>query len=237
MIDGKKVLAIIPARSGSKRLPGKNIKKLSGKPLIQWTIESALNSRYIDEIAISTDCKFVVDIAKQNNIQVPFLRPKELAQDSSTTIDVVVHTLNHYQAKGEPFELVVLLQPTSPLRTSMHIDDGLELSCHKDATSVISVCEAEHSPIWANTLPEDCSMSNFLPREYVNVRSQDIKTFYRLNGSLYISKAKHLLKTKSFFADEKTFAFKMSQEDSVDIDTMLDFQLAEVLFKNRQCLN
>jgi CMP-N-acetylneuraminic acid synthetase len=222
----RRFLAIIPARQGSKRLPGKNKLLLGGKPLICWSIEAAKESHYIDEIIISSDDKKILQIAQQNGVK-SLKRPKKLASDSATTFDVIKHVLEHITG----YDYVVLLQPTSPLRDATDIDKAIEFLIEKSADAVISVCTMEHSPLWSNTLPEDKSMQGFLREDVVNKRSQDLQQYYRLNGAIYIVKIDMFLQEKSFFLKENIFAYIMSQEKSVDIDTELDFKLAQLLIK------
>lgn len=229
MYNNKKILAIIPARGGSKRLPRKNVLNLANKPLIAWSIESAKNSKYIDKLILSSDDEEIIHVAKKFGCEVPFVRPKELAQDETRSIDVVLHTLKTLK---ENYDYVILLQPTSPLRTTKDIDKAIEFYFEKEATSVIGVCEMEHSPLWANTLDETMSMENFLDDKYNNSRSQDLPTFYRINGAFYMSTVDSIVKNETFFVKENIFAFLMSQEHSVDIDTKLDFIVAEVVLKN-----
>jgi CMP-N-acetylneuraminic acid synthetase len=222
----RRFLAIIPARQGSKRLPGKNKLLLGGKPLICWSIEAAKESHYIDEIIISSDDKKILQIAQQNGVK-SLKRPKELASDSATTFDVIKHVLEHITG----YDYVVLLQPTSPLRDATDIDKAIEFLIEKSADAVISVCTMEHSPLWSNTLPEDKSMQGFLREDVINKRSQELQQYYRLNGAIYIVKIDMFLQEKSFFLKENIFAYIMSQEKSVDIDTELDFKLAQLLIK------
>jgi len=228
MYKSKKILAIIPARGGSKRLPHKNVLDLAGKPLVAWSIESALSSKYIDRVILSSDDEEIIKVAKEWGCDIPFTRPKELAQDSSRSIDLVTHALNTLE---EEYDDVILLQPTSPLRTSEDIDNAIEQFYAKDATSVIGVCEVEHSPLWSNTLDESLSMNNFLDDKYNNSRSQDLPTYYRINGAFYMSRVASVLKEESFFVKENIYAFVMSQKHSVDIDTKLDFIIAEAVLK------
>ena len=228
MYKSKKILAIIPARGGSKRLPHKNVLDLAGKPLVAWSIESALSSKYIDRVILSSDDEEIIKVAKEWGCDIPFTRPKELAQDNSRSIDLVTHALNTLE---EEYDDVILLQPTSPLRTSEDIDNAIEQFYAKDATSVIGVCEVEHSPLWSNTLDESLSMNNFLDDKYNNSRSQDLPTYYRINGAFYMSRVASVLKEESFFVKENIYAFVMSQEHSVDIDTKLDFIIAEAVLK------
>jgi len=226
MYKNKRFLAIIPARGGSKRLPNKNILPLKNKPLIVWSIESSLNSEYLDSTVVTTDSNEILDISKKYNVPV-ILRPKDLSTDTSPTIDAVIHTLSKVKEK---FDYVVLLQPTSPLRTAKHINEAIEFLIEKNADAVVSVCETGHSPLWANKLDEDLSMKGFLDKAISNKRSQDLSTYYRINGAIYISDVKRLLKEKSFFLKENIYAYKMDKKTSLDIDEEIDFRLAELLF-------
>ncbi|HGF7228112.1 TPA: acylneuraminate cytidylyltransferase family protein, partial [Vibrio cholerae] len=175
MINGRRVLALIPARGGSKRLPRKNILPLAGKPLIAWSIEAAQNSQYIDEIFVSTDNEEIAKIASQFGVNIPELRPESLASDTAKTESVLFYTLDNF---AKDTDIVVLLQPTSPLRTAEHIDEALRLFFQKEAFSVVSVTECEHSPLWANVLSSDHSMENFIEKG-AKQRSQDLGVYYR----------------------------------------------------------
>jgi len=231
MIQGKTVLGIVPARGGSKRIPRKNLVELAGKPLIAYTIEAGLRSRFIDTVVVSTDDREIADVSRSLGAQVPFLRPAELALDESSTFDAVQHAVDYYKQIGKEFGYIVLLQATSPLRDSGDIDNAVELLLHKQADAVISVCEVEHNPLWANKLPEDLSMNGFLTEAVKNKRSQDLAKYYRLNGAIYICAIERLLQEKSFSIKENIFAYIMPLEKSVDIDTMLDLKLCEILLK------
>lgn len=224
MISNKTFLAIIPARGGSKRLPRKNVLPLAGKPLINWSIEAGLNSQYINKVLVSSDDDEVLSIAQQAGADI-IRRPAELAQDGSTSFDAIKHAIDNTEAH----DYVVLLQPTSPLRTSQHIDEAIQLLEHKNADAVISVTTMEHSPLWANTLPSDDSMVGFLREEVLDLRSQELGSHYRLNGAIYIAKTDKLLAAGSFFLKDNVYAYKMPNEYSVDIDTELDFNWAEFL--------
>ena len=233
MFEGNKILAIIPARGGSKRLPGKNLLSLDRKPLIAWTIEAALKSEFIDEVIVSTDDLAIVETAREYGASVPFIRPSELAGDASRSIDVVLHALQFMRSEGKEFDQVILLQPTSPLRDSGDIDEGIRHYFKRQADSVIGVCEVEHNPIWSNTLPEDGSMASFIPEGYNNARSQDLPLYYRINGAFYMANTETLIREETFFFNHNIYAFVMSQEHSVDIDTELDFILATSILKLR----
>ena len=227
MIKKNKVLAIIPARKGSKRLPNKNKLDLNGKPLIAWTIESAMKSIYIDDIAISTNDEDIVEIAKLYDIDVPFLRPEELSSDKASTMDVIFHTINFYKSIGICYDIIILLQPTSPLRTSVDIDNSFKL-LSKDIKAIVSVCELDHSPLWSNVLPTNNSLEFFLKEDVQGLRSQDLPQYYRLNGAIYLSRINYL-KTNNFFFGNQSKAYIMSTNNSLDIDTKLDFELCKLI--------
>ncbi|MGF1762551.1 cytidylyltransferase domain-containing protein [Aliivibrio kagoshimensis] len=228
MINKKKVMAIIPGRGGSKRLPRKNVLTLNGKPLIGWSIEAAQKSKYIDTLFVSTDDQEVAEVSRSYDVEVPELRPGELSSDIATTESVLFYTLNKF---GCDIDIVVVLQPTSPLRTAEHIDEALELLIKKDAFSVVSVTPCEHSPLWSNTLPEDESMGEFLPTETMK-RSQDLDKYYRLNGAIYCFNKYRLKEIGKICYTSESFAYVMGNDVSVDIDTQLDFDIAELLLKS-----
>ncbi len=228
MINGETVLAIVPARGGSKRLPRKNVLQLNGKPLIVWTIEAGLKSKYLDKVIVSSEDAEVLGIAHNWNVET-IERPIALAADDISTFDVVEHSLNTIQAK---FDIVVLLQPTSPLRTESHIDQALRLMINRQADAVVSVSAVEHSPLWANTLPDDDSMESFLDKSVANSRSQDLPVYFRINGAVYICRTKCLLDEKSFFLKQNIFAYRMPRDTAIDIDQDIDLKLAS-LIKNQ----
>jgi len=227
MYNNRKVLAIIPARGGSKRLPHKNILDLNGKPLIAWTIETAKKSKFIDKLIVSTDDDKIAEISKKYGAEVPFIRPENLSSDTTTSVDVILHTINFYNEKKIQFDYVLLLQPTSPLRTNEDINNAFNLLNDK-TKAVVSVCETEHSPLWSNTLPADLSMKDFIKPEIRNMRSQDLPKYYRLNGAVYLADIEYFIYYKGFLGDE-TKALIMLQEKSIDIDSEVDFVLAGLL--------
>ncbi len=232
-----KILAIIPARGGSKRLPGKNMLELGGKPLIAWTIEEASKSKYISDIIVSTDDEDIARVSEKYGASIPFLRPKELSSDTATTIDAVKHAINYLKENREKeYKYVLLLQPTSPLRIAEDIDNAIELLLEKQADSVISMCECEHSPIWSNMLPNDYNLDGFLRNDYKNVRSQDLPTYYRFNGAIYIANINRLLEESVFNFDRDSYAYIMPQDRSVDIDSELDFKICQVLIEKQNKL-
>ncbi|PKH05292.1 cytidylyltransferase domain-containing protein [Moritella sp. Urea-trap-13] len=231
MIKGKKVLAIIPARGGSKRLPRKNVLPLQGKPLIAWSIDAGLNSRYVDRVVVSTDCNEIADISKQYGADVPFMRPEDIAGDTATTNSVILHMINAL-SRTELFDIVVILQPTSPLRTSTDIDDALDMLETKQGDGVVSVCECEHSPLWSNIIPGDDNMGGFIREDIKGKRSQDLPTYYRLNGAVYAFTTDALIVNQGISYSNAVFSMKMPALRSVDIDNELDFKLAEVILNS-----
>lgn len=231
MIGSYHVTALIPARGGSKRLPRKNVKLLSGKPLIAWTIEAAQNSKYIDTVVVSTDDAEIKDISEEFGAIVPFLRPESLSNDTASSFDVIQHAIQFLKIEGEN-NLIVLLQPTSPLRTVEELDLALEFFMRKKAKGVVSISECEHSPLWANVLPKDDSMAHFIRTEVLGKRSQDLEKFYRLNGSIYIYQTQELIKNNQFFYHDNVYGFETRLSTSVDIDTELDFLIAETIMKH-----
>ncbi len=231
MYKGKNILGLIPARGGSKGLPRKNIKPLLGKPLIAWTIKQALASKYLDIVVVSTDDKEIAKISKKYGAEVPFMRPKELASDKAQGIEVVLHAIDWMEKNDKQYDLLMLLQPTSPLRRSEDIDKVIELSFLKEAKAIVSVCETDHHPLWANTLPEDGCMKDFIRKEIMNKNKQELPVFYKLNGAIYLAYCNYLKEQESFFG-EKTFAYIMPKSRSIDIDDEIDFELAQILIKN-----
>jgi len=226
--NNKSFLAIILARGGSKRLPRKNVLDLCGKPLIAYSIEAGLKSKYIDEVVVSSDNDEIISISEEfgaNTIK----RPEELSNDTATTFDAIKHAIDNV----EKYDYIVLLQPTSPLRDSKHIDEAIELLEIKNADAVVSVCEMDHSPLWSNTLDASLSMKNFLTDEILNKRSQDLEKYYRLNGAIYICKTDKLIEEKSFMLKDNIFAYVMNKQSSVDIDEEIDFKMAEAI-KNKR---
>ena len=228
MYKDRKVLALIPARAGSKELPGKNIKPMLGKPLIAWTIEQAKKSRYVDRVVVSTESKEIAEIAAEHGGEVPFLRPRELAADASKVIEAVRHALRRLKENKDDHDAVLLLQPTSPLRDPEDIDKAIELLFSNDAKAVISVSKAAHHPYWANTLPANRSMKNFIRQAAVNKNRQEISDFYVLNGAIFAAFCGYLLEGNNF-QGENTFAYVMPKKRSIDIDDEVDFAVAEFL--------
>lgn len=221
-----KNLAIVPARSGSKGLHDKNIKLFNGKPLLAYTIASALESKQFEEIFVSTDSERYAKIAEEFGASVPFLRSDQNSGDDATSWDVVREVLKNYADLGKTFDTIALLQPTSPLRGSKEIIEGYQLFKKKKANSVVAVCEVDHSPLLCNVLGDDLSMDNFINRDIYLKPRQQLPIYYRINGALYIIKIKNVCDIFDLY-DAKSYAYVMDREKSIDIDTEFDFIIAE----------
>lgn len=223
-------IAIIPARSGSKGLKNKNIKELNGKPLLAYTIETALESKQFTRVMVSTDSEMYAKLAVQYGAEVPFLRTEATSNDEAGSWNVVYEVLERYKQFGELFVTACLLQPTSPLRKAEDIIDAYCLYEEKHAEAVTSVCEVEHSPLWTMNLPFDNSMREFRRNIKTDAPRQKLRTFYRLNGAIYIRKISYL-NDDIIVHNEDEYAYIMHRKNSVDIDTLDDFEYAEFLIK------
>ena len=226
MINDKSVLAIIPARGGSKGLPGKNIRPLLGKPLIGWSIEQAFASRYIDEVVVSSDCPEIIEISRKFGANVPFKRPAKLASDNSTTIDVLIHCLDWFEENNKSFDILVLLEPTSPIREVSDIDNSLRILISKEQGSVVSVCKTEgQNPAFCFKKNDDSKINPYLEIQPTNLRRQEIELVYFLDGTIYSSFTSSLRNQKSFYHD-CTFGFEVPKWKSLEIDDIVDFNPA-----------
>ena len=228
MIDGKSILAIIPARGGSKGVKRKNIRDLAGKPLIAWTIDEAKKSKYIDRLILSSEDEEIINVAKQYRCEVPFIRPKELAEDNTPGIETVLHAIKMLPK----YDYVVLLQPTSPLRKVGDIDGCIERCMERKALSCVSVSEVEKSPYWMYRLDENFNMSPLLLQKKEYYRRQQLPKVYELNGAVYIAKSDYIEEKQGFITKE-TLAYEMSKENSIDIDTEIDFKKLEMIITKK----
>ena len=232
MYRGARVLALIPARAGSKGLPRKNVIEVAGLPLIAWSILAAKDSRFVDRVLVSTDGTEIADVARAFGADVPFMRPADLATDVASTQEVVVHCLDELEKQGSQYDLLVLLQPTSPLRTAEDVDSALRLLNSAGAGAVVSVCRTAHMSVLANTLPADGDMRDFLRPEMMKVPRQALEDHYRINGALYVARWERL-RAGGWFFGAGSFAYVMPPERSVDIDEEFDLQVAECLLTRR----
>jgi len=229
------ILAIIPARGGSKGIPKKNVKSFAGKPLISHSINVANKSTYITRIIVSTEDIEISEISMEYGAEI-LDRPQNLAGDDSSTIDVILHSLNLLKLNENYIpDIVVLIQPTSPLRLIKDIDDSIKLFINNNCDSVISVCEVEPSPYWGLKIEKNYLKPAF-GEKYLESKRQDLPKLYVPNGSIFISKPQ-IIKKFSSFQTEKTMAYLMPPERSVDIDNDLDFIFAEFLMKKFNILN
>jgi N-acylneuraminate cytidylyltransferase len=219
MIAGRRVLAVIPARGGSKGLPGKNILPVNGRPLLAWTADAARASRYVDEVVLSSEDDAIIEAGRACGCAVPFRRPLALADDSSATIDVVLHALDCLPT----YEIVVVLQPTSPLRTAHDIDAACERMIEQGAPSCVSICVAEQHPYWMYRLDERQLLSPIIEAPQRVSRRQDLPTVYVLNGAVYVAEVDWLRRSRQFVAGQ-TAGYVMPLERSIDIDTAADFE-------------
>ena len=227
MINGKSVLAIIPARGGSKGVPRKNIRDLAGKPLIAWTIEAAKASQYIDRLVLSSDDAEIIGVAQAHGCEAPFVRPAELARDETPGIDPILHALQALPG----YDYVVLLQPTSPLRTGEDIDGCIARCEEKNAPACVSVTEPDHHPQWMYTLDDRETLQPISGQRAV--RRQDLPEVYALNGAVYVARTEWLFETRNFLS-ESTQGYVMPSRRSLDIDTEQDLAIAACLLQQQE---
>jgi N-acylneuraminate cytidylyltransferase len=223
MINGLKTLAVIPARGGSKSVPHKNVRLLAGRPLIAWTIDAALRTVELDRIVVSTDSDEIANVARDCGAEVPFMRPIDLARDETPGIAPILHAVERVPG----YDIVVALQPTSPLRESGDISRALKVCRDKNATSCISVCETREHPNWMKTLDPDGTLRSY-DGESLITRRQDLPPVYRLNGAIYLAHTQPLLDSLSFYT-RRTVGYVMPYVRSWDIDTDVDFEICEQL--------
>lgn len=226
-------LAIVTARSGSKRLPNKNILNLAGRPLIAWSIGVALECPSISRVIVSTDSAEYRSIALAAGADCPSLRPSTLAADGTSSADVVRHVLDELGNDADAFDGLILLQPTSPMRTADDILGALKLFEQRKAPAVVSVCEAECPPAWMGRLPSDLSLDDFTPAELRSMTNSVTKPWMRLNGAIYIISI-DAFRNEHGFLPAGTLGYVMPRERSVDVDTALDFAVAEYLMTQKQ---
>lgn len=224
MIDDKSVLAIVPARGGSKELPGKNSQLFHNRPLFSWTVDIAKQSSYIDRVVVSSDDNAILKIAKQHGNEVPLKRPAELSRDETPGVDPVLHALEVLPG----YDYVVLLQPTSPLRNVDDIDKAILLCHSENAPACASITTVNENPYWMYTVEENKQLTSLIPAQSCS-RRQDMPEVFRLNGAIYIADT-HWLKMRKTFVTRDTIAYPMPKSRSIDIDTANDFRLAEMAF-------
>ena len=232
MFKDKSILAIIPARGGSKGLQGKNIIDLCGKPLIAWSIETALNSDFLDEIVVSTDDQKIAKIARDYGGNVPFIRPKNLAQDETPSSDVIEHCINYYQNDvGKKFDYIVLLEPTSPLREVSDINLAIKKLIDSDGTALVGICksEAQH-PVFSSKVNKKGYLCSFNSGEFKPLRRQELDTIFFFEGTIYISDTNKFLREKTFYHNE-TIGYEVPKWKSLEVDDMDDWVMIEAIMK------
>ena len=227
-----KILALIPARGGSKRLPGKNVRLLGGKPLIVWSIDAAKGIPEICDILVSTDSSEIAAICKETGVLVPWLRPGELATDSASSVDVAIHALDWYESKHGAVDGILLLQPTSPFRTKETICTGIALFAKHGHSSVVGVSRTHAHPMWALKI-EGGLLVPFIPGAGLETRSQDLPVVFVVNGSLYLIAPNKLRSSRSFRGQFSVPIINAFSREIVDIDTPLDFEFAQFLVQNQ----
>ncbi len=226
MIDGKKVLAMIPARGGSKSVKRKNIREVLGRPLISWTIDAAKKSKYIDRLIVSSEDTEIITTAKLLGCDAPFVRPEHLAKDDVPGAFAAVHALEQLPE----YDILVFLQPTSPLRETEDIDRAIELSAKHGWSPLASVVETEGSVYWMYWVEEGRPMQALLEHDRINLNRQLLKQAYILNGAVFVATA-DFVKTKKTFLTEKTIGYVMPRERSLDINGEWDLRILESLLR------
>ncbi len=230
-----RVLAIIPARGGSKGVPGKNIKLLSGKPLIEYTTEVALQSKLLTKVLVSSDDDKIIEVAKNTGVEVPFKRPSNLSEDATPTLPVIKHALAYYKNIGEEFDAVCLLQTTSPFRTVEFLDQALEKFITSNTDSLVSVKEVPHefNPHWTFKLNEQGNLKIATGENEIITRRQDLPKAYHRDGSIYITKTSVLVTQKSLYGNSIAY-IENSNNEHVNIDTIDDWSKAEIVVNKMQ---
>ncbi|MFC4354696.1 cytidylyltransferase domain-containing protein [Chryseomicrobium palamuruense] len=228
MFNELKFLVVIPARGGSKGIPGKNIIEVNNKPLIQYTIDAAMKSKYIDKIVVSTDDKEIAEVSIRCGAEVPFLRPGKLATDVSRTIDSVIYTLNNLPCI-HIYDYLILLQPTQPLRQAFHIDEAIETIIKEESASLVSVTKVKEHPILIRTLNEEGQLQPLLNIQST-IRRQEFPNYYKVNGAIYINKLDKSFDANISFNDNK-LAYIMDEKYDLDIDEPIDLELLKLKLK------
>lgn len=227
MYKDKRILAVIPARGGSKGIPRKNIVNVLGKPLIQYTIEEALLSRYLDNVIVSTEDEEIARISQKCGAEVPFLRPKELATDDSKTIHTLLHAIDFYEKRGVFYDYIVLLQPTQPLRKHWHIDEAIEKIIDNKAKGLVSISRVKDHPILIRKKDQNDLLTSIL-KENSTVRRQDFPEYYKINGAIYINKIDNDFNSNTSLNDN-SLGYVMDAKYDLDIDDPLDLELLKII--------
>lgn len=233
MIHGNSVLALVPARGGSKGLPGKNVRPLLGKPLIGWSIDQGRASKYVDAVVVSTDDAGIAAAARAHGAELPFMRPIELASDTASSIDVILHALDSLEQAGRRYNLLVLLEPTSPLRETADIDAALEaLLAHPEAQSIVGVAKVESGHPSFLLRRNGVLLEPYAPQEFGAKRRQDLDELFFLEGTVYITWVDALRERRGFY-HERTMPHVVPKYKSFEVDDLTDFTVIEALMAAR----
>jgi CMP-N,N'-diacetyllegionaminic acid synthase len=229
------IVGLILARGGSKRLPNKNLRILGDKPLIAWTIETANASRAFSRVIVSTDSRDVADVSQRYGAEIPWLRPPQLSTDCSPSIDSVMHALEQMSEDLHHVDGIMLLQPTSPFRSTTTIESAVEIFRTHNLGSVVSFSRVDISPEWCFRIDET-RLTPLLDWNAVTLRSQEIKQTFQLNGLIYLASPSHLSRYRSFLSPETVPLFSNDLDEIIDIDTASDWECAEQVIRNTKFL-
>jgi len=229
----KNFLTIIPARGGSKRLKNKNILKLNNTPLIAYTIKTALNSKYLKDIYVTSEDKKILKISKKYGAEV-IKRKKSYASDTAPTYLALIEVIKKLKRIGKNYKYLILLQPTSPLRTTKDIDKAINLFLKRKTKALVSITLTSHSPLWSFKAKNNLNLANIFNSVYFKQRSQDLPKYYTLNGAIYIINLQYFLKKRTFLLKRSIIGYEMDEINSIDIDNLIDFKLCEVLLKEKK---
>ena len=230
MYKNKKILALIPARGGSKGIPKKNIVNLCGKPLIAYTILAAKEANCFDNIVVSTDSSEIATVSRNWGAEIPFMRPDEYAADTSTGEDVSRHAVNELKRQGREYDIIVYLQPTSPLRNARHIREALDMFIDRNLPSLASVTQVQEHPLFMRTISKDGLMTKLLDLQS-NVRRQDLQKYYILNGAIYIN---WVFSINKCIGNDNKYSYIMENKYSIDINNVNDLTIAALSIKECQ---
>jgi len=230
MLKHNKIIALIPARGGSKRLPDKNIRLLQGKPLISYTIKAALQTRLVDRVIVTTDSAKIASVARRHGADIPFIRPKKLASDTAKTIDVLLHAVRYVEKTDQHPDIIVLLQPTSPFTQPKDIEHAIKTLRATKTNSCVSMCSVSEHPEWMFTIHRHHAYP-FIKSNNLQKRSQELSKLYTLNGAVYAIRTDFLMQQKKIIDTKSLSSIIMPRERSVDIDTAYDFAIAQTMIK------
>ena len=230
----KKILGIILARAGSKGIKNKNIVKLGNKPLISWTIETAIKSKKITDLVLSTDSKKIATLGKKYSINVPFLRPSKFSKDKTPSVDAIEHTINFLKKRGKTYDYVILLEPTSPFRSHYDIDRSINKILNSSANALVSVSKIDSlNPAFLYKKIKKNLLKPIKKIKLKYLRRQDIDPIFFIEGTIYISKISTLLEKRTF-CHYNTIGYEVPKWKSIEIDDILDLELARIILKNKK---